>query len=243
MNKGKDLSFLRQELIAHRGVYDNKNFIPENSIKAFKIAVEKKLIIELDVHILRDNQIVVFHDDNLKRMTGVNKSLKELSYDQIKNLNLLDTNEKIPLLKDVLKLVKGKVPIIIELKYDVKCGLLENELIKLLKCYDGKFAVKSFNPKSVYYFRKNYPEAIRGQLASAFNTKKTTKVKKIFLKNILYTLVSKPDFISYDIRFLPNFFVKLFRKKKIVLGWTISNQSELEKAKKYCDNFICENIL
>ena len=100
----KDLDFLKSNIIAHRGAFNNKD-IPENSIKAFEKAIEKNYIIELDVHILKDNTIVVYHDDNVKRLTGVDKSIIDFNYSQLKELSLLNTKYKIPRLIDVLELV------------------------------------------------------------------------------------------------------------------------------------------
>lgn len=99
------LSFLREPLIAHRGMYNEANGIPENSIKAFELAISYGYSIELDLHILKDDTVVVFHDDNLNRMTGVNKDLKNLTYSDIKDLKLQNTNYHIPLFKNVLDLV------------------------------------------------------------------------------------------------------------------------------------------
>lgn len=238
----RNIDFLRQSLIAHRGYWDVNNNIPENSLQAFQKAIDNNYIIELDVHVLKDNKVIVFHDDNLKRMTNVDKNLKDMYYKDIKELKLNNTNEKIPLLEDVLELVNGKVPIIIELKYDVKCGILEKEVIKILKKYNGKYAIKSFNPFSINYFRKKFPDAIRGQLSSNFKDKKMNKIKRLFLTKMLYNYISKPDFISYDIGALPNKKIKKIRKNKLILGWTIKNEEDLKKAKLYCDNYICENI-
>ena len=140
----KDLSFLQNRIIAHRGVNDNDKVV-ENTLESFSNAVKLGYAIEFDIHLLKDNEIVVYHDDNLKRLTGINKDLKDLTYDDIKDIKLLNTNQTIPKLSEVLKLINGKVPIIIELKYDRKVGLLEKELVKYLDNYKGKFAVKSFN--------------------------------------------------------------------------------------------------
>lgn len=238
----RNIDFLKQNLIAHRGYWDMNSNIPENSLLAFQKAIDNNYIIELDVHILKDNKVIVFHDDNLKRMANIDKNLKDMYYKDIKELKLNNTNETIPLLEEVLELVDGKVPIIIELKYDVKCGILEKEVIKILKTYNGKYAIKSFNPFSINYFRKNFPDAIRGQLSSDFKDEKMNIIKRIFLSKMLYNIISKPDFISYDIRALPNKKVKKMKKNKLILGWTIKNKEDLEKAKIYCDNFICENI-
>ena len=238
----RDIDFLKQNLIVHRGYWDINSNTPENSLPAFQKAIDNNYIIELDVHILKDNKVIVFHDDNLKRMTSIDKNLKDLYYKDIKEIKLNNTNETIPLLEEVLELVDDKVPIIIELKYDVKCGILEKEVIKILKRYNGKYAIKSFNPFSIYYFRKNFPEVIRGQLSSDFKNEKMNILKRIFLSKMLYNCISKPDFISYDIRALPNKKVKKLRKNKLILGWTIKNKEDLKKAQIYCDNYICENI-
>lgn len=238
----KKLDFLKQNLIAHRGMHNIKKEIPENSIIAFKKAIESNYIIELDLHILKDKSIVVFHDDNLKRMTGIDKAIKETTYKEISNVKLQNTQNYIPLFKDVLELIDGKVPIIIELKYDVKSRELEKKTMELLTNYNGKYVIKSFNPVSVYWLKRNYPEVVRGQLSYNFSNSKMNIIEKIILKNMLLNFITKPDFISYGIKGLPNNHVKKFRKKKVVLGWTIRSKEDFEFAKKYCDNCICENL-
>ena len=102
MNKTKFI------FIAHRGIHNNLN-IPENSIKSFKRAISKNIPIELDIHLTSDDKLVVFHDDNLIRMTGLYKKIRKCTYDEISKLKLLNTNEVIPLLSDVLDLINGKV--------------------------------------------------------------------------------------------------------------------------------------
>lgn len=243
-NDARNVEFLKNRLIAHRGYHDINSGIPENSILAFEEAIKNNLIIELDVHVLKDGNVVVFHDDNIKRMTGIDKEIRYMNYNEIENLKLQETEQKIPLLYEVLELVNGKVPIIIELKYDVKCGILEKEVIKILSKYNGKYAIKSFRPASVRYFKKNFPEAIRGQLSSDFRNDNISNLERLFLRKItLLSFMSKPDFISYDIRALPNNKIEKLRKNKLILGWTVRSEEDLEKAKKYCDNYICENIL
>ena len=231
----RDTSFLKKSLIAHRGLFNNKD-VPENTIKAFQKAVKKNYLIELDVHLLKDNNVVVFHDNNLLRMTGVNKPIKDYTYQEIKKIKLLDTNEHIPLLKDALNLIDGKVPVIIELKSDNKVGLLEEELVKLLNKYRGIYAIKSFNPKTVYYFKRKYPNIIRGLLVDNF---KKNKYKHFALRTIFLT---KPDFISCSINNLPSKKIKKLRNKKLILGWTVKSNEDLDRIRDCCDNYICENI-
>lgn len=238
----KDTRFLMQNLIAHRGMHNINEGIPENSIKAFEQAMKSKYIIELDVQLLKDRTVVVFHDDNLKRMTGEDKQIKDATYDEIKELRLQNTATKISLFKEALDVIEGKVPIIIELKSNTKKGMLEKETMKILEGYKGKYAIKSFNPYTLLWLKKNYPKVIRGQLSSDFKDEKMSRIRRFLLKNMLFNFITKPDFLSYDIRALPNKRVEKYRGKKIVLGWTVKNKKQMQKAKKYCDNFVCDNI-
>lgn len=237
----KNLEILKFNIIAHRGYYNNKD-IPENSLKSFKNALKYNYIIEFDIHLLKDNNIVVFHDDNLKRLTGINKNLKDLTYDDIKDITLLETKEKIPLFKDVLRLINGSVPIIVEFKSDRKVGLLEKEAMKLLKDYKGFYAIKSFHPGIVYYFKRHYPEVIRGQLSYDFADAKTNKFGKYVMRNMFFNFLTKPDFVSYGTSTLPIKKLNKWKKKFFILGWTIKNKKDYDNYSKLFDNVICENM-
>lgn len=234
----KKLEMLKFSLIAHRGIHNDE--IPENSIAAFENAIYKKFMIELDVHLLKDKQIVVFHDDNLKRMTGIDKNIKDCTYEELKKINL-NNNSSIPLLDDVLKLINGRVPVLIELKYDQKVGKLEKELTKILDNYNGDFAVQSFSPLSVFWFKKNRSNYIRGQLLT--NNYKANFIIKFLYDHMIFNKITKPDFISYNIKGLPNKNISKIKNKIILLGWTVKNQEEYDKYKNECDNLICEKIL
>lgn len=240
----KDLDFLKNMYIAHRGLHDKSKGIPENSMASFKEAVEKGYSIELDLHLLIDGNIVVFHDDNLKRMTEINKSIKKCTYKELQNYNLQNTNEKIPLFEDVLKLVDGRVLIDIEFKYDRKVGELEEKASKILDNYNGRFLVSSLNPFSVNWFKKNKPEYIRGIISSNFIDQDMNSIKKFILEKMLLNFLIKPDFIAYNINALPNRTIDKLRKKGYsILVWTIKSNIELNKAKKLGDAFIFEDFL
>lgn len=234
----KDLEFLTKRLIAHRGMHSKKLNIPENSIKAFKRAIDYKFPIELDLHLLKDKKVVVFHDDNLKRMTGVDKDLKDVSYDEIKDLKLKGTDNYIPLFTNVLNLVNGKVPLLIELKIDNKVGLLEEEFLKIIKSYKGDYAVQSFNPNCLYFINKKNSKIKIGILIS---NAKDEKDKNLKYKRLLLKPFINYDFLSLDIKDLKNKENKS-KRNKLVLGWTIKNKKELENNKDYYDNFICNNL-
>ena len=130
---------------AHRGLHENQAGIPENSMAAFRQAIRAKMGIELDVHLTRDHKLVVFHDDTLQRMCGVSGSVEEKTWEELKTLHLLDTAESIPLLKDVFHLVKGKVPILIEVKLLTEDTAICRFLVEELKAYGGQVLVQSFN--------------------------------------------------------------------------------------------------
>lgn len=238
-----NLEFLRKNPIAHRGLFNKEDGIPENSIPAFQRAIENMYPIEIDVHLLKDGNVVIFHDDDLNRMTGLNKKIKDCTYEEIKNLKLNGTEYGIPLLTELLEIVYGRVPILIELKYDRKAGETERALMEIMKNYKGEYAVQSFSPKSLIWFKENFPDIPRGQLSADFKNDRMFIAKKFILRNILLNFLTKPDFVSYSVRSLPNKRVENFRKSgKLVLGWTVRNKEAYDKAKKYCDNIIGENF-
>lgn len=239
----KDLSFLKEKYIVHRGLHDKSIGALENTIKSFKRAINGGYPIELDVHLIKDDNIIVFHDDNLVRMTGIDKKVKDMTYDEIKKIRLKDSNNYIPLLKEVLDLVDGKVPLLIELKYDRKKGLLEKKVMDMLKDYKGLYAIQSFSIQSLLYLKKHYPYVLRGQLASNIHNGKVHPIIGFYSKHMIFNFLTKPDFISYDIRLLPNRKIEKLREKKLILGWTVRSEKDLKKGLKYCDNVIAERIL
>ena len=116
-------------LIAHRGIHDNID-IPENTLQAFKKAIKNNISIELDVQLTKDNVLVVFHDDNLKRMTGINKNIKDITYYELKDIKLLNTNDTIPTFSEALNIINGKVLLDIEIKDTKKIKIICNKIIK-----------------------------------------------------------------------------------------------------------------
>ena len=233
----KNIDFLSSNLIAHRGLHNEKN--PENSIGAFKRAVRKKYIIELDVHLLKDDTVVVFHDDNLYRMCKKRGNIKDYTYAELRKLKLMNSNYHIPTLESVLKLIDGRVPIIVELKYDLKAGLLEKKVCEILDNYKGDFCVKSFSPLSILWFKRNRPNYIRGLLIS----NKTKTFKEKLMHSFLPFLLCKPDFISCNYLLYNNKRIIKYMKKHPVIAWTIRTGNNYEKYKNKFSNLIVEKFI
>lgn len=231
--------FEKGRIISHRGIHNNID-IYENTLEAIKLALNKNYIIEIDVHITKDNQIIVFHDYTTKRLLKKDLTVEDITYEGINNQDIFH----IPTLKEVLDLVDGKVPLLIEIKQLRKVGHLEEELMNILNNYKGEYAIQSFNPKVLLWFKKHYPSILRGQLSFSFKRTKFFKIKKIFLKSMFLNFLTKPNFISYKYNELSERKLKKLKKKNIkVLGWTVKSKKDFKKYSHYYDNLICEDFI
>lgn len=235
-----------ESLIAHRGLYNNTN-IPENSIKAFKEAVKNGYGIELDVQLTADNELVVFHDENLKRMTGVDKILNECNYDEISHLHLLDTSETIPLFKDVLKVLDKTTPLVIEIKPEGRYIENTKATVEMMRNYDGIYNMESFNPNVVRYLKENEPDIIRGQLSHNYfiHGKGMNIFLKFALTYLLLNFYTKPDYIAYDCLNTSNLSFRIISKiyKAECIAWTIKSQKQLENNSEYYKCFIFDSFI
>lgn len=241
----KDLTWIRNIDIAHRGLHDLSKGMPENSIVAFKEAKENKTAIELDVHMLKDGSIVVFHDASLERCCGEKLFIKNLTHNKLSKLKLFNTEYNIPLLTDVLKLIDGSVPIIIEIKTSVPAYLICPEIVKTLKNYKGLYAIKSFNPLVCLWFRIHSKEIVRGILVSSFleSGEKINFITKYIIRNMILNIFIKPDFLSINKDMLNKNKIKKLRKRGMpILGWTFISKEEKQSNIKYCDSYIFEGF-
>lgn len=231
---------------AHRGLYDNEHGIPENSMAAFRRAVDKGYGIELDVHLTADNQLVVFHDDTLIRMCGMNKKISSFLYSDLMQLRLLGTEEGIPLFKDVLELIDGKVPLIIELKVDGSNQNLLCPLVwQLLSRYKGDYCIESFHPFVLQWFKRHEPQVVRGQLScNFFKENPHCDIVLFLMSNLMTNFFTHPDFIAYKYLDLDNPAViynrKLFHIMTVV--WTIPGKPTYDRFKNKVDVMIFEGF-
>lgn len=233
-------SWLVKDYIAHRGLHNNH--LPENSLGAFANAINEGYAIELDVQQIADGTVIVFHDYSLSRMTGKDGYTKNLIKAELGSYTLANTEYSIPTLAEVLELVDGQVPILIEVKNEGKVGSLEKATYDLLKDYNGDFAIQSFNPYSLEWFKNNAPQIWRGQLSSFFKGENLSFGKRFALKRMLLNKkVSCPDFISYNATNLPNLYVNRYKKLPL-LAWVVRSQTEYMHVAKHCDNIIFEGF-
>lgn len=240
-------SWIINQFIAHRGFFDKEN--PENTLGAFQRAVENNFAIECDLRLLADGNVVVFHDKRLSRLTSVDGYIETLTLDEIKNLKVNNSNFGIPTLQEMLSVVNGQVPILFEIRNfsRKKIGELESKLCEILKDYKGNFAVQSYNPFVLEWFKINHPEIMRGIVSSYFQFNedfeddKTSWVVRYVLKHMKMNKKAEPNFIAYYWKNLPNRFVKKY-KELPVLAWTIKSQEEYLKVVKHADNIIFEGF-
>lgn len=202
--------------IAHRGMFDNIK-IPENSMAAFKKALKYNYSIELDVQLTKDNVLVVFHDESLKRMTGIDKLIQDSNYKEIKNLKLLNTKEYIPTLDEVLKLIDNKVLLDIEVKGTKKIKEITNILKDKLKEYNN-YVLKSFDPRIV----RNLKKYINSEVGYLINGK-----RKILYSNFIIKY-SKADFLSISKKLLKTKKFNKLKNKYQLLIWTIKDKDEIK---------------
>lgn len=233
-------TWLVEKYIAHRGLHDTESC--ENSLSAFEKAIQKGYPIELDIQQIADGTVIVFHDTSLSRLTGQDGYTKYLIKEDLSSCFLLGTKEVIPTLKEVLDLIAGRVPILIEVKNTSKVGNLESAALEILKEYKGEYAVMSFNPYVVKWFKDNAPNIIRGQLASFFKNDDLAFVKKMMLKKMILNKVCEPNFIAYEHHNLPNRYVKKYKHLPL-LAWTVRSQEEYMGIVKHCDNIIFEDFI
>ncbi len=254
-------------LYAHRGLHENDSNAPENSMAAFKKAVDAGYGIECDVQLTKDGVPVIFHDFTLARVAryedgmvpadavvnedkslGVKGKVIDYTYEELQSFHLMNSAERIPKFEDFLKLVDGKVPLIVELKIELKDLSVCPAVDKLLSNYKGVYCIESFNPLGVFWYRKNRPEVLRGQLSDAFHRDKPEEFKGILyfiLTNLLLNILGRPDFIAFNHKYKSCVSLRICRRLfgALTAAWTIKSQQQLEDNKDTFDILIFDSFI
>ena len=217
---------------AHRGLHDED--LPENSMAAFRAALENGYGIELDIHLMKDRNLAVIHDTSLLRTAGVDVKITDLTVEDLVNYPLAN-GELIPTFDQVLELFAGKAPLIIELKDDGNSKALVDTAVKAMEGYEGAYCMESFHPQCVYELRKHHPQIIRGQLVMDYFKEEKSKLHPLLKWAITCqaeNFMTQPDFVSYrysDRKHFSNFLARKFWGLQGV-SWTIKSQADLDKA-------------
>lgn len=229
---------------AHRGLFDNESDAPENSLRAVKKAVDAGYGIEFDVQLSKDDIPVVFHDASLKRICGVDGKVWEYTLEELQRMKLLNSDQTIPTLESVLRMVDGKVPLIIEYKMDrvnTKVCELGNAI---LEKYRGLYCMESFHPFAVQWYRKHRPDVMRGQLSQNFAKTDRKGIQYFLMTYLLTNFLTRPDFIAYNHKDADNISRRICKKLgALSVAWTIKSKEQYIRVDKDFDLFIFDSFI
>lgn len=220
----------RGTCFAHRGLHDIGAGIVENTLPAFEAACRNGYGMELDIQFTKDFQVVVFHDDTLKRLAGDPRRVSACTFDELRAFRQCGVDDaRIPTLTEVLALVDGRTPLLIELKNGKNNTRLCEALMKILRDYRGAYIVESFNPLIVAWFRRHAPQIVRGQLVCPMRDYRPSGngVSSFFMAGLMLNFLSRPDFVAYDANaqrfFSPHFQRAVFRTP--MAAWTVRSEN------------------
>lgn len=230
------VAFLKAQPYAHRGLHGRK--VIENSRAAFRAAIALGHGIELDVQAARDGEAMVFHDATLERLTGASGAIGAHTPDQLAQICLRGTNETIAQLPEILALIGGAVPVLIEIKAKgARVAALCLSVRRALEGYRGAAAIMSFNPLVGAWFAENAARIVRGLVV----TEEDKRGAKGWVERWASLAKAKPDFLAYDVRDLPSSFASAARARGIpVLTWTVRNADAERRAFAHADEAIYE---
>ncbi len=237
-------SFLSVPL-AHRGYHDLAQHRPENSRAAFRAAIEAGYGIELDVQLSADGQAMVFHDDHLDRMTGCSGAINAHTAAELDLIGLQGTDETIPTLPEVLALVAGRVPVLIEIKERLDTmlptsGQLELAIAAALVDYHGPVAVMSFNPHCVANMARLAPDIARGLTTESYDPAKNAPIPAATCER----LRAIPDYDATASSFISHQWSDLARPRvselkargAAILCWTVRSVEAEAQARQIAQN-------
>lgn len=211
------MPWYKKQPIAKAGLYDNIH-IPENSYLAFEKAVEQKCAIALQLQVTKDNRIIVCQDNNLKRLTHVDIDVNKTMYTKIKKLTLLDSKEKIPLLKDVLNLIHGRVPILLQIHSHSKNGAMEKLICETISKYKGSLAIHSNQHFTLKWFKQHCSHIARGHMIMN-QEQSSLETLTQGVKHMYHHWINKPDFIAVE-QTMPTMLGQYYKNRNIpLISW------------------------
>ena len=229
----REMNNFKSVMYAHRGLHNGER--AENSMSAFRAAVEGGYGIELDVRLSRDGKLVVFHDDTLDRVCGREGKVIDFTADELAAFSLNGTADGIPLFTDVLKLIDGRVPLLVEIKEDPGNSKVSEKTCEILRDYKGDYIIESFNPLSLRTVKGIMPHIPRGILSHRYYSYEQYRKPLYFiLQSLLLNFLCRPAFIAYDHRHASAFGLRLVRTlfRTPTLAWTVRSAEEEAAARK-----------
>jgi len=233
-SKKKEIKKFASYKYAHRGLHGDG--VAENSLTAFSLAAERGYGIELDVRLTRDGEVVVFHDATLERVTSREGRVIDFDAAELKKMRLLDTEDTVPLFSEVLSLVAGRVPLLVELKEEPGNRGVAMKALEILRDYGGEYIIESFNPLTLGDVRRKNPDIITGILSTNYlKDKKYRKPLYFAVQTFLTNLLCRPDFVSYNVEEYKNLGFRLFRALFGVcsFAWTVKTEKQEDEAFKH----------
>lgn len=225
----KNLEFLKSALITNKGIYDNQ-IIFENTIESFSESIKNKYPISFSLNITKDNKIIIYNDEDLTKLMNLKDKINSITYEELNYLS----SYHIPTLEEVLNLIKGKVPIIINIKDSSKKNMIEKEIVNYLDNYQGQFAIISKNVRVIKWFNNNKPNYIIGEIL--------TKNRNLSLINFMINCSITSDFKSINIDYYDIYKIKKIKEDYLVLGYLINDQEKYEVYKDVFDNLIIDKL-
>lgn len=246
----RDLSWLTAVPVAHRGLHDSAAGCPENSCAAVEAAVQAGYAVEVDAQLSADGTLVVFHDDTLHRMTGHNHLVKHTSASSLSTYTLQQTTETIPTLQKILEIIKGRVPLFLELKVKSGPGLTAAKAAtEALKNYAGDVAVMSFHTGVGLFMRALAPKIVRGSLRTQYfpyrEDADVSRTHALMAESMHALDLERADYIAYDRTYLTKERANALRVflDQPLLSWTIKSPRQAEDVTAAgADNIIFENF-
>lgn len=235
---------------AHRGLHDNQGDAPENTMLAFEKALQKGFAIECDVKLAKDGEVVVFHDDDLKRLCNREGRIEDFASNELATFTIMKSKQIIPRLSELLHKVDGRVPLVVELKsFDhtnfERDGKLEQAVLDTIRDYVGPLTLKSFNPFTVEFLKSKLHAWPVGFLSC--NYEKDDDLRNVLqghaasMTNLTAKAAQVADFISYSIDDLtPDLSQKCRSEKKPLMVWTVRTKEQFIKARQLADNIVFE---
>jgi glycerophosphoryl diester phosphodiesterase len=221
---------------AHRGLHGRG--LVENSRSAFEAAIERGHGIELDVQASADAQAMVFHDHVLDRLTGVTGAVADRSAAELQRIGIGGSGDTIPTLAEVLQLIHGRVPLLIEVKApDPRVAPLCLAVLRALEGYRDPVGVMSFNPEVSRWYARHAPRVTRGLVVTEAGRRWRGAIGRR-----LAIWRARPDFLAYDVRDLPSRFAARARRRGIpVFTWTCRSEEQVKRAQRHADQIIYED--